>query len=205
MNGPEADTLVGLEKLFERVERERDDALAIVAEYKAAREDALNLREEARRERDDLQAKLTEISGLFRSEGALRILEERNRQVTAEGWTPEHDDGHVHGELAIRAAELAVDGTDAWVDDPNCDKDPWGLVQKHGHCSKNGDRKRALAIAGALLAAELDRVLRKNIHAKAEFLHEEYGVPVEHAVGMLTGKKPIGTSDEESGSGETSR
>ena len=34
----------------------------------------------------------------------LDILEERRRQITQEGWTEEHDDQHVGGELANAAA-----------------------------------------------------------------------------------------------------
>lgn len=87
---------------------------------------------------------------------------ERRRQASAEDWSAEHDDRHTRGELAIKAAELAVHGTDE-VLDLGC-QDEWGLVVKH-----RGDRVRQLVIAGALLAAEIDRVMRhqgrENGHA----------------------------------------
>jgi hypothetical protein len=39
---------------------------------------------------------------------ALAVLAERQRQITAEGWTVEHDDGHADGELARAGAAYAV-------------------------------------------------------------------------------------------------
>lgn len=89
--------------------------------------------------------------------GAQLIAAERQRQIEQEGWTPEHDDMHTHATLARVAAELAVDGTDARVEDPHHDSDPWGLVTKH-----RTNRRRQLAIAGALIAAEIDRLQRKT-------------------------------------------
>lgn len=72
-----------------------------------------------------------------------------------------HDDGHWQGDLAIAAAGLAVDTTAAQVtDDDGEDRgDPWGLVKKH-----HGNRVRQLMIAGALIAAEIDRLQRKEVH-----------------------------------------
>lgn len=103
--------------------------------------------------------------GKVMSEGATRILKERIRQITVEGWDADHDDQHIHGDLAVHAAGLAVYGTDAIVDDPServsitpADvEDEWGLIEKHKH-----DPVRMLEIAGALLAAELDRVIRRG-------------------------------------------
>lgn len=33
-------------------------------------------------------------------DAARDVLAERARQISAEGWTPEHDDQHVDGEMA---------------------------------------------------------------------------------------------------------
>jgi hypothetical protein len=38
----------------------------------------------------------------------LEIARERERQLTAEGWSPEHDDEHANGELARAAAAYAI-------------------------------------------------------------------------------------------------
>ncbi len=88
------------------------------------------------------------------------IAAERQRQRDKEGWSEAHDDNHTDGALVKRAAELAVDGTDARVHDPVYEPDPWGLVAKHGYMGTRPDRVRALTIAGALIVAELERVIR---------------------------------------------
>lgn len=41
----------------------------------------------------------------------LDVQAERRRQVEAEGWTPEHDDAHSHGEMARAAACYALAGS----------------------------------------------------------------------------------------------
>ncbi|MFF6475980.1 hypothetical protein ACET4O_14705, partial [Pseudomonas aeruginosa] len=43
----------------------------------------------------------------------LDVLAERRRQVEAEGWTPEHDDAHSHGQMARAAACYALAGSSA--------------------------------------------------------------------------------------------
>ena len=100
------------------------------------------------------------------------ILAERRRQVSVEGWTPEHDDSHTDGDLAkaaaayalnassdanhaagVRLAELKIAPT-AW---------PW--------CStwwKPRHRRRDLVRAGALVVAELERLNRAEERAREE-------------------------------------
>lgn len=88
------------------------------------------------------------------------IAAERDRQVKEEGWTPEHDQGHRYGDLAVVAASLAVAGTDARVEDPlqrGSDDDPWGLIAKHGR-----DPVRRLVIAAALIVAEIERIAEEG-------------------------------------------
>lgn len=43
----------------------------------------------------------------------LDVQAERRRQVEAEGWTPEHDDEHSHGQIARAAACYALAGSSA--------------------------------------------------------------------------------------------
>ena len=78
------------------------------------------------------------------------VFAERQRQVTAEGWTPEHDDQHEWGELASAAAVYAApDGFDVaslW---------PWDLS-----CFKPASRRQELVKAGALILAEIERLDR---------------------------------------------
>jgi hypothetical protein len=78
------------------------------------------------------------------------IAAERQRQIDVENWTPEHDDAHQFGDLAKRAAALAVSHTDAIVMDDGERVLPW----------KEHLAPRSLIIAGALIAAEIDRLQR---------------------------------------------
>lgn len=77
----------------------------------------------------------------------------RERQKQDREWGDDHDAQHTAGDLGVAAAVLACSGTDAKVKDP-LERDGWGLVEKHGAGSL-----KSLVIAGALIAAEIDRVL----------------------------------------------
>jgi hypothetical protein len=104
------------------------------------------------------------------------IAKERQRQIEEEGWTPEHDDDHRYGSLAVVAATLACDGTDARVIDPlerGTDDDPWGLLSKHGY-QAGGDDIRKLSIAGALIAAEIDRLERDSAKSASTPSHRVF-------------------------------
>lgn len=107
-------------------------------------------------------------------DGAALIAAERQRQIETEGWTPEHDDRHDQHELAWAAACLAppetiyrvridpergVSWREPWPREyvPNLSRgrpgyQPW----RRPEC----DRIRQLVKAGALIAAEIDRLQR---------------------------------------------
>lgn len=93
------------------------------------------------------------------SDGVSLIAAERKRQVEKEGWDATHDDTHVRGEMAITAACYAVEGTAAVVTVDGCEAWPWGSCDDkrnwHGPV-------RRLVIAGALIAAEIDRLSRAD-------------------------------------------
>jgi hypothetical protein len=84
------------------------------------------------------------------------IAAERERQVTAEGWTPEHDDHHDGSHLAQAAACYALPPIALrrtvweWV---------WPWHEDWWKPSPD-DRVRELTKAGALIAAEIDRLTR---------------------------------------------
>lgn len=90
------------------------------------------------------------------------ISAERQRQIEKEGWTPKHDDSHTSGELALMGAAFAlstytfarlessvVGEVGAYFGD-----DDWFKVKA------GDDPIRNLAKAGALIAAEIDRIER---------------------------------------------
>lgn len=107
--------------------------------------------------------------------GVSMIAAERERQITAEGYTPEHDDQHRLGEIADAAAcHAATEGIyvlrqervkgrghayrfrDPWPWSPSSDK----RCQRREGDTKHASRIRDLVKAGALIAAEIDRLLR---------------------------------------------
>lgn len=92
--------------------------------------------------------------------GIERIKAERERQISIEGWTLEHDDNHVLGEMAVAAACYAVNGvpTDTNVVDHNFE-DAWPFTDEWDKRERHS-RLRQLEIAGALIAAEIDRIIR---------------------------------------------
>jgi hypothetical protein len=108
-------------------------------------------------------------------DGAERIAEERRRQRGAEGYTEAHDDDHFHGELALAAACYAApcrifkmrdvghgyNFRDPWPWDSEDDKRP--LAQD----PTIDERVRVLEKAGALIAAEIDRLLREQVRVES--------------------------------------
>lgn len=107
-----------------------------------------------------------------RIEGAAMIMRERLRQVSQEGWTPEHDDEHSHGELAKAAAVYAIveqGNVIRVIENPHGAGWPWER-QWFKPFENNPnitfpcvDRIRCLVKAGALIAAEIDRLQRLEI------------------------------------------
>ena len=110
-------------------------------------------------ERDALRARVAELEA-GQTAAARDVLAERRRQVEVEGWTHEHDDQHVKGEMAGAAAcyalyrshvdpvELMGEGVleMSWPWDPE-----WW---------KPTTRRRDLVKAAALLLAEIERLDR---------------------------------------------
>jgi hypothetical protein len=100
--------------------------------------------------------------------GIERIAAERKRQIEVEGFTAEADEGYLQGELAQMAACYALPNitretpmTDSdWEDDElyPLSEHLWPL---NGNWKPTpGNRIRELEKAGALIAAEIDRLLR---------------------------------------------
>ncbi|KFD04280.1 EaD family phage protein [Raoultella planticola ATCC 33531] len=90
-----------------------------------------------------------------RTAAAADVLAERKRQVTAEGWTPGHDDEYEHGELADAAGCYALSSElfDCAGEPPR----PWPWPDEWW---KPTSRRRDLVKAGALILAEIERIDR---------------------------------------------
>ena len=98
------------------------------------------------------------------------VLDERKRQITVEGWTPEHDDAHEMAEMAQAAACYALSGTPAdeavfihgrWRDA----RDLFWPRQFGREWWKPTNRRRDLVKAGALILAEIERLDRAALAA----------------------------------------
>ena len=85
--------------------------------------------------------------------GIKLIAKERQRQVKKEGFSSDHDAPYLRGELALAAVSYALPKKDVlykpffWPFDPKWYK------------PTPNDRIRELSKAGALIAAEIDRLL----------------------------------------------
>ena len=93
------------------------------------------------------------------------IAEERQRQISQEGWTPEHDDGHTGGEMADAAVCYIETATlQDVVDIPyvSVRDTPEGWPWDYEWWKPSEDPIRNLVKAGALIAAEIDRLQRKE-------------------------------------------
>ena len=92
------------------------------------------------------------------------IAAERARQFEQEGWGPDHDDEHDGGELAAAAASYAIHAADqlhpqSLGDGGNDVPDWWPWDSRDW---KPKDPLRDLVRAGALIAAEIDRLQRRS-------------------------------------------
>lgn len=85
------------------------------------------------------------------------IVAERRRHVTVEGWTPEHDDEHANGEMAMAAACYAWASQSGpwrdWITDFVRRYWPWD----EKWWKPQGGKRRNLVKAGALVVAEIER------------------------------------------------
>lgn len=88
--------------------------------------------------------------------GIERIAAERQRQIEQEGWTPEHDATHRYGEL-IEAAECYTYAARTGILHP-----PQGWPWEPSWWKPSADPIRNLEKAGALIAAEIDRLQRES-------------------------------------------
>lgn len=111
-----------------------------------------------------LRQRIAELESHTVTAAAADVLAERKRQVTAEGWTPGHDDEYEHGELADAAGCYALSSElfDCAGEPPR----PWPWPDEW---RKPTNRRRDLVKAGALILAEIERLDRAaGIKVEAE-------------------------------------
>jgi hypothetical protein len=103
----------------------------------------------------------------FRSVGADLIAAERQRQIDAEGWTPEHDASHdTDNELSYAAVAYALPER---LRETNYRGVPrlWPWEARFWKPTPD-DRVRELVKAGALIAAEIDHLRAAQIASSSE-------------------------------------
>ncbi|WP_208452866.1 hypothetical protein [Burkholderia gladioli] len=81
--------------------------------------------------------------------------DERARQVSVEGWTPEHDDQYTKGELALAASQYVLHAACPFQDGKVPAFWPWPA-----EWWKPTTPRRDLEKAGALIQAEIERLYR---------------------------------------------
>lgn len=120
-----------------------------------------------------LRQRIAELESRTVTAAAADVLAERQRQVTAEGWTAEGDDSYQNSELADAAACYAIHAHNQGFSTPA--HWPWSTTWW-----KQTNPRRDLVKAGALILAEIERIdraagikveaerLAKQVHGEAE-------------------------------------
>ncbi len=140
----------------------------VVIEHIVDRWPSRSQREQAKSElaalRAQLDAALSAPSSLATPPSGIELIAaERERQQALEGWSPEHDDLHDKGQMAISAARYALEDIGVFPHrGPAARYTLKELWQWESCWWKPKDPIRNLARAGALIAAEIDRRLRSD-------------------------------------------
>ena len=99
--------------------------------------------------------------------GVELITDERARQIAVEGWTPEHDDKNDAGEMCGAATAYILTGHGLGTKCRTFDQavrecfGSWPKTWLIKWCKPSEDPIRNLVKAGALIAAEIDRLQRQ--------------------------------------------
>ena len=100
--------------------------------------------------------------------GANLIAAERQRQITSEGWSPDHDSSNTNYQLSDAAVSYATAGYGGPYSHPRAghppESWPWGAEW----WKPSSDPIRNLVRAGALIAAEIDRLQRTAAERQGE-------------------------------------
>ncbi|ATQ57245.1 hypothetical protein [Paracoccus yeei] len=115
----------------------------------------------------DLRAEVERRPGL--SKAAQDVMAERQRQISVEGWTPEHDDAHDECELAFAAAVYALES--AWPSNWQ-DRQRQGAIRElwpwQAGWHKSTTQRRDLVKVGALILADIERLDRAALSPETD-------------------------------------
>lgn len=93
------------------------------------------------------------------------IAAERKRQIEEEGYSPQNDSKYTFNQLSRAGASYALPEQDRLYHNGSKSPVTWPFGPEWWKPSP-GDRKRELVKAGALIAAELDRMLEAEKKAQ---------------------------------------
>jgi hypothetical protein len=93
--------------------------------------------------------------------GVELIAAERQRQIDVEGWTPEHDDANCTGQLCFAARSYVAEAINLTTNERLAAHIGWPWQREWWKPSD--DPIKNLVKAGALIAAEMDRLQRKAL------------------------------------------
>ena len=132
----------------------------------AGKPEAWTLSWNARKQLMDFMEKVAGMKAAGRAEASAwrpvvaEVAAERERQVSVEGWSQDHDDAHADYELALAAAAYALEAA-SWRPPPGDEAIiteriwPWDASWW-----KPKDPRRDLVRAAALIVAEIERLDR---------------------------------------------
>lgn len=154
-------------QMFQRARDRADAAEKRIAELEESHAQVIQARDHYKRMSEEglkwLQESRTVTVKLYSA--ASDVLAERERQVSAEGWTPKHDDQYEHGQLAGAASCYArhvnsrgwifPSNPESYQQEPESTNWPW----THDWWKPTNPR-RDLVKAGALILAEIERIDR---------------------------------------------
>ncbi|MBA8035038.1 ead/Ea22-like family protein [Citrobacter freundii] len=142
--------------------------LALLDELEAEQRICSTWRKTAESNSEKLEAaekRISELEARAFNPAILDVVAERQRQVSAEGWTPAHDDQHRNNDMAFAAACYAFHAAAA-----SWDLEDGGVPYDSHPVPKNWpwepdwwkptDPRRDLVKAGALIIAEIERIDR---------------------------------------------
>lgn len=154
-----------------------DDLLALVEALERKEEQRANwfqMVQKLGENLDTAEKRIAELESRTVTAAAADVLAERQRQVTAEGWSPKHDDQYKNTELAFAASCYSFHAAAASLDledngipydsHPVPKQWPWDPSWW-----RPTDARRDLVKAGALILAEIERIDRAaGIKVEAE-------------------------------------
>ena len=150
---------------IEQLEKGHQEAAKQIISWRRLAKQNIAEREKDIAELEAARQRIAELESRTVSAAAADVLAERQRQVTAEGWSSKHDDQYKNTELAFAASCYAFHAAAAsWdLEDDGIPYDSHPVPKQwpwDPSWWKPTDARRDLVKAGALILAEIERIDR---------------------------------------------